>query len=318
MAAFTTTDEGNVSRLETIFPKSSRSAVPVLPRETVAGSTLVAVIAIMSFLAALTVGAVRIAQISVQEWRGELANEMTIQVKPAEGHNLDVDVKNILETVQRISGIAEARVYTKEESEKLLAPWLGSNLDLGSLPVPRLIRLKLGDQASIPALRAVLDTIPNATLNDHRAFAARLAAISKTATLAGFAILILVLLATVLSVSFATRGAVAASRPTVEVLHFIGARNAYIANLFQRHFFRVGFKGALLGGAVAALLFILFRFSGRLFGVFSGPSDTAFLLTSFNLDWRGYIEIAAAVFLTALVTALGSRFTVISTLRNID
>lgn len=291
---------------------------PVLPRETVIGSTLVAVVAIMSFLAALTVGAVRIAQISVQEWRGELANEMTIQVKPAEGHDLDVDVKNIIETVQRISGIAEVRVYTKEESEKLLAPWLGSNLDLGSLPVPRLIRLKLADPAAISALRAVLDTVPNAALNDHRAFAARLAAISKTAALAGFIILALVLLATVLSVSFATRGAVAANRPTVEVLHFLGARDSYIANLFQRHFFRVGIKGALLGGAVAALLFVLFRFSSRLFGAFAGPSDTAFLLTSFNLDGRGYLEIAAAVFLIALVTALGSRFTVISTLRNID
>jgi cell division transport system permease protein len=239
-------------------------------------------------------------------------------VKPAEGHDLDVDVKNIVETMQRISGIAEARVYTKEESEKLLAPWLGGNLDLGSLPVPRLIRLKLGDEAAISALRAVLDTIPNAALNDHRAFAARLAAISKTAMLGGFVILALVLLATVLTVSFATRGAVAANRPTVEVLHFVGARNSYIANLFQRHFFRVGFKGALLGGAVAALSFILFRFSGRLFGVFSGPGDAAFLLTSFNLDWRGYFEIVAIVLLIAFVTALGSRLTVISTLRNID
>lgn len=307
-----------MSIFDAIFAKGSAGRTPILPRETVTGSTLLAVVAIMSFLAALTVGAVRIAQISVNEWRGELANEMTIQVKPAEGHDLDVDVKNILETVQRISGITEARVYTKEESEKLLAPWLGSNLDLGALPVPRLIRLKLGDQAAISALRAVLDTIPNAALNDHRAFAARLTAISKTAALAGFLILVLVLLATVLSVSFATRGAVAANRPTVEVLHFIGARNSYIASLFQRHFFRVGFRGALLGGAVAVLLFVIFRFSGRLFGAIAGPGDAAFLLTSFNLDWRGYFEIAAAVLLTALVTALGSRFTVISTLRNID
>lgn len=307
-----------MSTRDTIMANGSGRMAPVLPRETVIGSTLIAVVAIMSFLAALTVGAVRIAQISVQEWRGELANEMTIQVKPAEGHDLDVDLRNIAETIQRISGIAEARIYSKEESEKLLAPWLGGNLDLGSLPVPRLIRLKLSDPAAISALRAVLDTVPNAALNDHRAFAARLSTISRTATLAGFAILALVLLATVLSVSFATRGAVAANRPTVEVLNFIGARDSYIANLFQRHFFQVGFKGALIGGAVAVLLFVLFRFSGRLFGVFAGPSDAAFLLTSFNLDARGYLEIAAAVILTALVTALGSRFTVISTLRNID
>ena len=40
---------------------------------------------------------------------------------------------------------------------------------------------------------------------------------------AGIGILALVIVATIISVSFATRGAMAANRPIVEVLHFVGA-----------------------------------------------------------------------------------------------
>jgi len=53
---------------------------------------------------------------------------------------------------------------------------------------------------------------------------------------AGVGILTLVIIATIISVSFATRGAMAANRPIVEVLHFVGAGDRYIANRFLRHF----------------------------------------------------------------------------------
>ncbi len=61
--------------------------------------------------------------------------------------------------------------------------------------------------------------------------------------------------ATVLSVVFATRAAVATNRAVVEVLHFVGARDGFIAAQFQRHFLKVGTQGGLLGGLSAAALF---------------------------------------------------------------
>ena len=55
------------------------------------------------------------------------------------------------------------------------------------------------------------------------------------------------LAATVLTVSFATRGAMAANQTTIEVLHFIGATDRYIAEQFQRHFLTLGLKGGVVG-----------------------------------------------------------------------
>ena len=82
--------------------------------------------------------------------------------------------------------------------------------------------------------------------------------------IAGIGILALVIIATIISVSFATRGAMAANRPIVEVLHFVGAGDRYIANRFLRHFLRLGLEGGLIGGGVAMLAFRIFRIDRRL------------------------------------------------------
>ena len=63
----------------------------------------------------------------------------------------------------------------------------------------------------------------------------------------------LVIVATIISVSFATRGAMAANRPIVEVLHFVGAGDSYIANRFLRHFLRLGLEGGVIGGGIVGI-----------------------------------------------------------------
>ena len=85
-------------------------------------------------------------------------------------------------------------------------------------------------------------------------------------TLVGLVILGLVFAATALCVVFATRGAMAGNRIVIEVLHFVGAEDSYIAREFQRHFLLLGLKGASIGGAIAVGLFLLLSFLGRLEG----------------------------------------------------
>ena len=78
-----------------------------------------------------------------------------------------------------------------------------------------------------------------------------------TAVAGGIGILVLVLIATILSVTFATRSAMANNRPILEVLHLIGATHAFIVGNFQRHFLLLGLKGGAIGGGGAVLLFLL-------------------------------------------------------------
>jgi len=130
-------------------------------------------------------------------------------------------------------------------------------------------------------------------------------------------ILVLMLAATVLSVTFATRGAMAANRPIVEVLHLIGAKDGFIAGEFQRHFLLLGIKGGLIGGGAAMVLFALVGFAGSWFTGTAGGDQFTSLFGSFSIGWGGYVALAAQILLVAVVTAGASRHTVNQTLESV-
>src|SRR6185436_4794457 len=74
-----------------------RGETPIVPKRSIAGRALVAVVAIMTFLASLTTGAVMLVRASAVEWQSDVAREVTIQVRPVEGTNLDAEVARAVE-----------------------------------------------------------------------------------------------------------------------------------------------------------------------------------------------------------------------------
>lgn len=302
-------------------PVKARNSSPIVPRGSIAGRALVAVVAIMTFLASITTGAVLLISASASEWQSEVASEITIQVKPVGGRDLERDTLVVAEAIRAQPGIVEVRPYTKAESAGLLEPWLGSGLSLDELPVPRVIiaRVVPGTPLDIAGLRSrVTQTVPNASVDDHRAWIERMRSMTGATVFAGLGILALVIIATIISVSFATRGAMAANRPIVEVLHFVGAGDRYIANRFFRHFLRLGLQGGIIGGGAAMLAF---GFSESVASWFSGTpvgDQFAALLGTFSLRPSGYLVLAVQAVLIAAITAWASRRTLFSTLNDID
>ncbi|HEU4805492.1 MAG TPA: ABC transporter permease, partial [Nitrobacter sp.] len=267
-------------------PARARNMSPIVPRASIAGRALVAVVAIMTFLASITTGAVLLVSASAADWQSEVASEITIQVRPVAGRDIDRDVTAVADAMRAQPGILDVRPYTREESGKLLEPWLGSGLSLDDLPVPRMIvaRIAPGTRFDLEGLRShVTQLTPSASVDDHRAWIDRMRSMTGATMFAGIGVLALVIIATIISVSFATRGAMAANRPIVEVLHFVGASDRYIANRFLRHFLRLGLKGGVIG-CVAAML--MFGFSESIANWFSGTpvgDQFAALLGTFSL-----------------------------------
>jgi cell division transport system permease protein len=302
-------------------PVQARNRSPIVPRASIAGRALIAVVAIMTFLASITTGSVLLVAASAAEWQSEVASEITVQVRPVAGRDTERDAAAAAETLRRQPGIVEVRPFSKDESAKLLEPWLGSGLSLDELPVPRVIvaRTAPGAVLDLAALRSqVVQSAPSASVDDHRAWIERMRSMTGAIVFAGIGILALVIIAPIISVSFATRGAMAANRPIVEVLHFVGAGDRYIANRFLRHFLRLGLEGGLIGGVAAMLLF---GFSESVAGWFSGtPVGDQFgaLLGTFSLRPSGYLALAAQAVLIAAITAWASRRTLFATLDDID
>ena len=301
-------------------PAKARNVSPIVPRGSIVGRALVVVVAIMTFLACITTGVVLLVRASAAEWQSDVASELTIQIRPLGGRDLDRDVTAAADVLKSQPGIVDVRIFSREESNKLLEPWLGSGLSLDELPVPRVIvgRVTQGIKLDVAALSARLkQAAPTASVDDHRAWVERMRVMSGVTVLAGLGVLALVVIATVISVSFATRGAMAANRPIVEVLHFVGASDRYIANRFLRHFLRLGLEGGILGGGAAMLLF---GFSESIAGWFAGtPTGDQFvaLLGTFALQPSGYLVLAAQAILIAAVTGWASRRTLFATLDDI-
>jgi cell division transport system permease protein len=117
---------------------------------------------------------------------------------------------------------------------------------------------------------------------------------------------------------FATRGLMATNRQVIEVLHFIGAKNSFIAGHFQRHFLLLGLQGGAIGGGLALLLFALVDFAnGWLLSSAAGAQLEA-LFGTFSIGPAGYAAVLAQIVLTALVTAATSRHTVNRTLEAVQ
>src|SRR3954471_13971013 len=98
----------------------------IVPADSISGRALLAVIAIMTFLATLTLGAVVLVRSAAGDWQSAVAREITIQVRPSD--QIEADVRNAVALVSGTQGVSYARAYSKEESANLLQPWLGSGL----------------------------------------------------------------------------------------------------------------------------------------------------------------------------------------------
>ncbi len=298
-----------------------KMAATIVPKGSIAGRSLAAVVAIMTFLAALTTGAVMMVVSAATDWQSEVGREVTIQVRPVAGRDLETDVRNAATIARAAQGVAEVRVFTREESAQLVEPWLGKGLALQDLPIPRMIVVKLlsGSMPDFAALRKTLAAqVPSSSLDDHRHWIDRMRAMAGTAVAGGIAVLALVLAVTVLSVTFATRGAMATNRPIVEVLHYVGATDGFVARQFQRHFLVLGFKGGAIGGGAAIILFGFAEAARTWLAGTPGGDEAAALFGNFSVGASGYVAILAQIVLMALVTAFVSRHTVNRTLENID
>ena len=108
-------------------------------------------------------------------------------------------------------------------------------------------------------------------------------------------------------VILATRTALAAQRPVVEVLHLSGAEDQFIASLFQARFARLAAVAGLYGGAAAILIAAALRFLGGARG----------LTPALPIAWSDLIAPAVAPFIAALIGAFAARAAALRLLRSL-
>jgi cell division transport system permease protein len=293
---------------------------PIVPAGSVTGKSLTLVITIMCFLACLTAGAVYMINQTASAWLRDIASEVTVQVEAKELGDNDKLVADVAKFIGNQAGVASVRALSVADSTQLLEPWLGQTDALRALPVPRLIAVELDRSAppDLGELRASLSAqFGNVTLDDHRRWQAQIRTITRSFALGGLAILLLVGAATTAIIVSATKSAMASNREIVEVLHFVGATDRFIAREFERHFLRLGVRAGVVGALWSMLVFLTMP---TVMEVLGGGTVTIAeirrLIGTAALDPPGYMLLGIVVLVIAALCMLTSRIGVYRILKH--
>jgi cell division transport system permease protein len=309
------------ARLAGLLPaRFHTTTAQIVPSASIAGNALTVVIAIMSFLACLTAGAVYMVNQSANAWVNDIASEITVELDPVNSADIEKKMTLVSLFLAKQKGITRVKPLTAEDSAKLLEPWLGQTSALQALPIPRLIAVEI-DRSNPPDIQliktALSENFEGVTLDDHRRWQAEIRTLTRSAALGGLAVLSLVAAATIAVIVSATRSAMATNREIIEVLHFVGANERFISREFERHFLGLGVRAGLMGAFAAAIAFLLLPLMTHMLG--GGvvtAADTRRLIGSGELDLAGYFLCVLVVFVVACLCMITSRLGVIRVLKS--
>ena len=289
-------------------PRNSAGGLAkVLPTQSLAGPTpwVVAVMTCLAMLGLATALALAPAAASLS---GQIAGRATIQIVEPDVTARHDAVNTVRAVLRDAPFVRSVHVVPESELASMASQWLGDGVRETGLPLPALIDVDLADgSASLARLRGALrPVLPSARIIAHADWLGPVAGLMRLVgwITAGIALLLVGAAAAVAMLS--ARASLAAQRPTIAVLHLVGATDVQIARLFQRRTARDTILGAAVGALVALAVAALvgWQMQGVVSGLTSGST------TPWHLLWL--LVVPPLIVATAMLTA---RFAVLRALR---
>ena len=252
---------------------------------------------------------------SLSSWQKGVSESLTVQINTYDEEGRDrgdlvgMDIEKALSILRTTPGVIGASVLTEEQMNELMAPWIGADVAINSLPIPKLIDVAV-DPENPPFLEQLkMDLsvhVPAATMDSHRIWLVKLIKLSNH--ILQFIIFILGLLALTISftVIYTTRSTLKIHESIIKLVHMMGAKDFFITNRYAFYNSKHAFVGSALGTICALpLLWVVILF-------FQRTSDTV-LQTQFSLIQWGIL--AGIPIIVALLSFITTFKTVLSYLR---
>jgi len=272
----------------------------LMPRSQMPLRTLKIAMMVMCYLACLAIGALVLITRAVDDWSSTIAGEITVQIRPTDETEMTVKLKAVSAILDKTEGVKEYKIMAKEAGFKLLEPWLGNADVLEQLPVPRLVAVTI-DQDNPPDFvaleKALKAAATGASVDTHQRWQAELGRMGTSLVRLGTGVLVLITLSAVALVIFASRTALDANRQVVEVLHFVGASDRFIAKQVQWQFLWAGLQAGLVGMFAGMATFVLL-------GISSGTTASSGLADASYGLLIGAPEITSVVYLLFLLVPI--------------
>ncbi len=274
-------------------------------RRALSDRLLPALVAAMTFLAALTLAGAVAAAALAEHWQSGAAAVLTVQVpQPAVAAGDGTRLERVEALLRGFPGIAAVRVLSTAELADLLRPWLGNATQASALPLPAVVEVRLSPGEAEPEadLQTRLNTAaPGTFLESHGIWLQRLTTLARSLQLCAAAALLLVAGVGAAVVAVATRAGLAARRDAIEIVHGLGATDGYIAGRFAARATVLAAAGACLGALTA---FPVLLGLAALAAPFTGPPGSAATLPTLPLPlWLALPTLPAVAAIIGWITA---------------
>ncbi|MFC7292072.1 cell division protein FtsX [Hirschia litorea] len=282
------------------------SSSSLLPKDDARDAALFFVVCALCFLGALAALSARAAYSAANDWTNDVTGQITIRVEGSPKH-----LERALQITQSFDGIASARALTKDDAEELLSPWLGKNGVPDGLPLPQMIAAEALPNVTgigIKLEKLFSEEHITATVDDHVVWSADVRRATRSArTVALFAVALLAATA-IAVIAFATHADLLARKEIVNVLHLCGARDSFIAGIFERRFLGLGLQAGTIGavlalGAAAFLLYMAKQSDGQVW-----------LLPQLSLSMIDGVILGFTPIIAGISAMMAARITVIRSL----
>lgn len=277
---------------------------------------LLILIALMSFLAVLSLSGAIALNSTTNKWSSGLENKITIEisVETKDGHILSQDTilketKNLYDTLSSHPLIKSVNILSNEEIQDLISPWVGNDLDLTNIPLPSLISVEIkniGENEFNNLKKDIKKASKHANIETHEQWLSDLIEFTKTLKILSLLVTLIIISITTIAITSAVKTRLAIHNEEVTLLHYMGATDNYIIRQFQRHTVILALKGAIIGTVLGIIVTLSLTFISR-----SSESD---LIPVIYIGFYAIIMLCLVPVIIAIITALTSYITVLRSL----
>ncbi|MBO5039124.1 MAG: hypothetical protein J6C85_06715 [Alphaproteobacteria bacterium] len=268
-------------------------------------------VAVAVFLFAITLSGVLGINAMFENSKRQVVSNFTVQVLPKPNYEESrKDLLNVVGFLEKYPDVVQVSVLSDAELHALLEPWLGGNVDIELLPIPKLLDVKIQNAKGFDykTLAARLSEVSaEASINDHNLWLSRLLKFINSLKMLAVTVLVLVAAAAITAIVFAAKTGLNVHKEIISILHVIGATDKYIALNYVKEISKMSLLAGIAGAAAAAPAIVIIGDMAK--GIEAG------IFNSVSFGAGEWLYILLLPLVSTAMTALTAYLTVIKTLR---
>ncbi|MBR5598990.1 MAG: FtsX-like permease family protein [Alphaproteobacteria bacterium] len=291
-------------------PLDSKEELPL--SEGYSKTFLSVIVAVSVFLFAITLSGVLGINSMFENSKKQVISNFTVQVLPLPNHeDSKKDLLAVVSFLERYPNITEVSVLSDLEIRSLLEPWLGNNVDIELLPIPKLLDVKIDTNVEFDYKKLAVrlsEISSQASINDHNLWLSRLLKFINSLKVLAMTVLLLVALASITAIVYAAQTSLNVHKDIISILHIMGATDKYIALNYVKQITYTSIIAGITGTVIATPAIIIV---GSL-----AKSIEAGIFNSVTFGPEEWLIIFILPMLTAILVASTAYITIVKSLRS--